>query len=114
MTMPDLTLEFDIPLAGFGPRELFEANGPLFSRWLPDGQSDAVVLDTGDGDVELHIWFERLGFVGDNGFIHFDERRREVPEELMSRQAVLEAGDLRGKLRLRGLFQNEYDAVVNN
>ena len=40
-------------------------SGPLFHRWLPDGEKDAIPLDTGEPDVELRVWFERLGFVDD-------------------------------------------------
>ena len=39
--------------------------------WLPDGQTDAVHLETGIGGITLKVWFERYGFANDDGMIWF-------------------------------------------
>jgi len=86
-------------------------SGPLFHRWLPDGEKDAIPLDTGEPDVELRVWFERLGFVDDGRRIVFDPERREVDPDIMRTQAVLGAGPLAGSLEIRGLAEDEVAAV---
>ena len=70
--------------------------GPLFHQWLPDGEKDAVVLDQA---LEFKAWFVRRGYIRDN-FIEFDDSRREVDPDVMSRPAILQAGPLVGKLRV--------------
>lgn len=77
--------------------------GPLFHRWLPNGEKDAVFLDTGDSDVQLKVWFERHGYQR-NDFIEFDPKRQEVEPETMRKQAVLEGGPLLGLLEIKGLL----------
>jgi hypothetical protein len=77
-----------------------EYHGPLFHRWLPDGEKDAIHLDVKDVDAKLKIWFERCGFVNGN-FIKFDDKRREIDPGTMSRQAILDGGPLIGLLKIQ-------------
>jgi hypothetical protein len=85
-------------------------SGPFFHRWLPDGEKDAIALDTGEPDVDLSVWFERLGFVGHDSIV-FDPERREVDPDVMRTQAVLAAGPLVGSLEIRGLGEDAIAAV---
>lgn len=87
--------------------------GPLFHRWLPDGEKDAIALDTGDSNARLKIWFERTGFVKD-GFIEFDRARREVDPKIMSRQGLLDAGPLHAVLEIRDLEESQLSFLRNN
>ena len=82
--------------------------GPLFHQWLPDGEKDAVILDQA---LEFKAWFVRRGYIRDN-FIEFDDSRREVDPDVMSRQAILQAGPLMGKLRVPA-SPSEREAVEN-
>ena len=74
-------------------------DGPLFHRWLPDGEKDAIVLDTGDPQAELKVSFERRGFM-DGGHVRFRWDCREVDPTVIPRQAVLEGGYMVGWLKI--------------
>src|SRR5262245_34545234 len=100
----------DPNLRPLGP---FSHHGPLFSKWLPDGESDAIVLNP-DADATLKLWFERHGFTDEHGFIRFDYQRREVDSGVMERQALLSAGPLKGLLELRGLSDGDLRPVLSD
>jgi len=87
--------------------------GPQFHRWLPDGEKDAIVLDTGDSNATLKVWFERRGFV-DGNLIKFDYERQEVEPETMVQQGRLDAGPLIGLLEIRGLLQEDMTSLQQN
>lgn len=84
--------------------------GPLFHRWLPDGEKDAIALDVKDPNVKLKVWFERTGFV-ESGFIRFDYHRKEVDMEVMSRQAILQGGPLFGLMEITDLSDDDLAVV---
>ena len=102
--MPILLLKFRIRLEERDPSTHYLNHGPLFHRWLPDGEKDAIVLDTSDPNSQLKIWFERWGFKTADGFIEFDHRRQEVNPDTVLTQAILDAGPLMGLLRIQGLL----------
>lgn len=108
-----LKLKFRIILEDYSLEGVARHHGPLFHRWLPDGERDAISLDTGDPNAELKVWFERRGFV-DNGFIRFDYGRREVAPEIIPTQAILCAGPLMGLLEIRGLSDEELAPLSEN
>jgi hypothetical protein len=116
--MHTLWLRFGIVLEDYSLEEhsLGEGrhSGPLFHRFLPEGEKDAIHLQSGDADANLKIWFERRGFVNDRGFIQFDDRRQEVDETLIAKQAVLDAGPLRGMLEIRNLSEEQVAPLKDN
>jgi hypothetical protein len=69
----------------------FRLNGPLFHRWLPDGEKDGITLNTQVPNTSLRVWFKRWGFVSD-GQIEFKLNEEKVDSGIMSKQGVLEAG----------------------
>ena len=90
-------------------------HGPLFHRWLPDGEKHAIVLDTGDSNAKLKVWFERFGFVdSSSGYIRFNYQRREVDPKIIPMQAILEAGPLIGILEIQGLSEEQLDPIQEN
>jgi hypothetical protein len=95
----------------------FEAHhqpfGPLFHRWLPDGETDAMEISTGDPGVVLRLWFERCGFV-ERGFVRFDYDRREVDPEVMRQQTPLHGGPLRGRFELSDVSEDVMVAIRSN
>jgi hypothetical protein len=98
--MADLLLRFAIQLENY---ELQDRHaGPLCHEWLPDGEKDAVSIENKEEAATLQLWFERRGFV-ESGMIRFHHCRSEVNPEIISRQAVLDAGPLRGLLKLEEL-----------
>jgi hypothetical protein len=110
--METLLLRFKVNVHDPSLPSYWLGSGPIFHRWLPDGEKDAIVLDTGEPDVDLKVWFERLGFV--DGYHHgivFDEERREVSPDVMRTQGVLAAGPLVGSLEIRGLREGAVAAV---
>lgn len=98
--MPTLLLNMRLPLTE-EHISLYDSPGPLFHRWLPDGDRDAIALPTGETDSTLKVWFERLGFV-EGGFVRFAHRRHEVDASVVARQAKLEGGPLYCRLDVRG------------
>jgi len=99
--LPTLLLKF-IVLQSFDPESSVPI-GPQFARWLPDGEQDALAVETDDSDATLTVWFERHGFIDGGGFIRFDASRREVDPAIVPRQVPLQAGHLRGKVTLRNV-----------
>lgn len=111
--MLTLLLKFKINLEEYDVSTYSQHYGPLFHRWLPDGEKDAIVLDTGDPNAELKVWFERLGFK-DKDFIEFDYTRREVDPETIPKQAILEAVPLMGLLKIQALSEEESTPLREN
>ncbi len=109
--MATLRLKFRINLKE--SEFLFSYNGPLFHRWLPDGEGDAIVLQIKRAKAELKLWFERYGFV-ERDFIRFDNMRREVDPNIMVKQAILDAGPLTGLLSIRNVTEEEITTLQNN
>ena len=70
-------------------------HGPLFHRWLPDGESDAIHLQTGINGTSLKVWFERFGCVRD-GMVSFKYGVKLAQSDLIPRHGVLDAGPLLG------------------
>lgn len=110
--MPTLLIKFTVRLQSEYARAI-DTYGPLFHRWLPDGQQDAIVINTGTTSVDLKFWFVRRGLVR-RTFIEFDCDQKEVDPEIMDRQGVLDAGPLMGLLEMRGLTESELAPIVKN
>lgn len=110
--MATLLLRFAINLEDY--HSPFRNHGPLFHRWLPDGEKDAITFDTGEPDTELKIWFERRGYVNDGGFIEFDADRRDVDDSKIPTQAVLDAGPLFGSLKIENLSKKYVVPMTEN
>jgi hypothetical protein len=98
--MGKLLLDFVVQLKDNDQPYPFDHNGPLFHRWLPDGEIDAIVLNTGDPSVELKVSVERRGFVDSSGHVRFDWERKDIDPTVVARQAVLEGGYLVGWLTI--------------
>lgn len=109
--MDALLLKFGVPLDESESRS--GLHGPLFYRWLPDGEKDAITLNTIDKNAKLKVWFERYGFE-DGGVVTFDYGRREVPPDIVPTVGVLDGGPLHGLLELRSLSEERLDALRSN
>ena len=102
--MATLYLKFAVVLEDFGLEPYSVADGqrhhgPLFHRWLPDGERAAISLPTFDPKATLQVWFERTGYV-EGGRIKFDYERAEIDPELIPLQDILDAGPLRGMIKV--------------
>ena len=111
--MNKLLLRFAIILQEYSLDEIARHDGPLFHRWLPDGQKDGINLSTGDKNISLKVWFERWGFV-DGGWIRFKLNERKVDAAIIPKQAILDAGPLIGNLEIIGLTDDELKVLKEN
>jgi hypothetical protein len=111
--MPKINFRFAIILENYKLSYPHNHAGPLFHRWLPNGESDAIELNTDDQDISLKVWFVRRGFV-QNGFIVYDQDKRDVDDSVIEKQAILDAGPLCGKLILSNATDEEQKILENN
>ena len=109
--MPSIKIKFGVHLENYNLRYPVR-HGPLFNRWLPDGSNDAIDIQTGEPATKLKLWFDRRGYV--DTFIEFDYNRKEIDEEIMVRQAVLDAGPLMGLLEIGKLSIDILNPIQNN
>lgn len=87
--------------------------GPLFHRFVPNGQSDAVFL-TSDGDPhQVRIWFERAAKM-EQGFLQWERNGAQFDEAIMRRQAKLEGGPLRGDMLMPDVSDEEMVSLLRN
>ncbi len=88
--MVDIYLKFLIRLTN---NEFYK--GPLFHRWLPNNENDAIVLGK---HFNIKVWFERRGFL-DGSFIRYKADKHDVRDDLIPKQAVLDGGFLFGSAK---------------
>lgn len=89
--MVDFYLRFVVRLTDFDSYY----KGPLFHKWLPDDENDAIVLDT---NFDVKVWFERRGFIS-GSYLRYNVAKREIQDDLIPRQAVLDGGILFGSAK---------------
>jgi hypothetical protein len=111
--MPDLELRYCIPLEDYSISNSFRPNGPLFHRWLPDGENDLLRLNTSDQTILLTAWFKRRGYVRDS-FIEFAWDKFEVDPTIMERQAILDAGPIIGCIYVSEIPENQFQKIIQN
>jgi len=88
-------------------------HGPLFHRWLPNGELDAIELDTKDPKATLKVWFERQGYIHD-GFVEYDKDRNEINPDILSTQGKLDTGPLFGLLVISDISDSEARSLRKN
>jgi hypothetical protein len=87
-----------------------DPHGPIFTRWLPDGQKDAFALPTGGPDAEISVWFERRGYAKDKEII-YDVQKKEIDPALLKLNSRLDGGPLLGCLALKNVSMAEEQAL---
>src|SRR5262245_15728 len=116
--MPTLLLRFAIVLENpavepFDPLSGERRHGPLFHKWLPDGDKDSIELNVDEPEAELRVWFEQNGFI-ENGRVRFDYERKELDAKTISQHPVLDAGPLIGTLKLLNVADEAFEALLQN
>jgi hypothetical protein len=92
--MTDITICLVLDLQPRGSTRPFGPVGPTFHRWLPDGEHDAIVLDSSRaGASPVRAWFERRA-INSGGWLRFNWEGKEFDPSIMARQAPLDAGYL--------------------
>ena len=97
--MATLIFKLIVPLERHDIEDFDRPHGPIFHRWLPDGEKDSILIQTKSRNVKVLVWFERCGFVQD-GWIKFDYKKRETNSTILKRQAKLDAGPLRVRIEV--------------
>jgi len=112
--MNQLEITFATFINNYDVDAFYRKNGPLFHRWLPNGRDDALEIELPDEKARIFLWFERRGYVDENGFIRFDHKKKEVDKAIIPRQALLEAGALFGCVVLEDVAVEEYECVIED
>lgn len=86
-------------------------NGPIFHRWLPNGQTDAIKFYDENINGNIRIWHKRWGVVKDGEF-QFEYNKEILDEELILEQIALEAGPLYGDVQIE--ISDKELSVLNN
>lgn len=107
--MPQLFLTFTIHLERSDLSSSHPAHGPLFHRWLPDGEKNAIPLPTGTPNVAILAWFYRAGTVI-GGFVEY-QQGGSFDQKLISTQGILDAGHLCGRMVFKNVSNTDLDAI---
>lgn len=91
----------------------FSNHGPLFHRWLPEGNKDAITIDTGNTNVRLSIWFERFSS-SSNGQIKVDSSTKDIDSNLISTHAIVNGGPLFGLLEIDDVTDEEVACIKDD
>lgn len=111
MSEIELLLRFTISLEDTNIPEITRWHGPLFHRWLPDGEKDSISLKTNDPDAELKVWFVKKGFA-DRTFRRPD--LKQDSDHVISEIGKIDAGSMKGLLILKNPSQEEVDTLSEN
>lgn len=111
--MPTLLFSLIVQLERYDFGNSDSLHGPIFHRWLPDGEKDSISIKTKSKNVKVLVWFERCGFVK-NGWIEFDYKKREVNSAILKRQAKLDAGPLRVRIEVKGITDKDIRILKSN
>jgi hypothetical protein len=111
MTIVRMSFHLRLETGAFaGPPQIV---GPLFHRFVPNGQSDAVYL-TPEGDPhEVRIWFERAAKQV-QGFLKWEQNGSQFDEAIMRRQGKIEGGPLRGEMLVPDVTDDEIVSLLRN
>lgn len=92
--MANITICIILDLQAPGSERPFGPVGPTFHRWLPDGEHDAIVMDTsGAGAEPVRVWFERRA-INSGRRLEFNWEGKDFDPSIMVRQTPLDAGYL--------------------
>lgn len=111
--MATLIFKLIVPLEMHDIEDFDRPHGPIFHRWLPDGEKDSISLQKKSRNVKVLVWFERCGFVQD-GWIKFDYKKRETNSAILKRQAKLDAGPLRVRIEVKGITNKDIKVLKSN
>lgn len=90
--------------------ESYSHYGPLFTKWLPDGENDAIEF-TPHKRVKIKVWFERRGSIDKDGFVKFAYDQHGASSEAIARQGVLEAGPLLGRMTYEDISEKQKEIL---
>jgi len=98
-----MRLSFVIDLRSSEFKLIEEIQGPLFSKFFPNNNQDNVELKFEKGVAKF--WFERRGYIDESGLIKYDFNKKELKEDLIFRQGIIQGGPLFGELIISSNYQ---------
>lgn len=105
--MTEVRMSFHLRLVNSQINEAEMIVGPLFNRFVPDGQNDAIFLTPDDDPHRIQVWFERNCTKNIHGFLCREHNGLEFDESIMRRQEKLDAGQLHGEMLIPDVPDNE-------
>jgi len=90
--MAQLHIHLGMWLHSFQEYNLMQPHGPYFTRWLPDGEKDAIRIPSAEPGTSISVWTVRRGYTGDQALIEYDSDRSEVDPAIMERQGFWTPG----------------------
>jgi hypothetical protein len=108
-----LKLQFCLHLEPPGPPIMMRPSGPVFHRWLPDGEADAIQLSAENESDQVAVWLERRTVIK-SGFLVSDRAGKEFDASIMARQGKLDGGNLFGRMTLSDLSDVELASLTKN
>jgi len=111
--MKKIQFKFQTDIISNKFKDEFYIHGPLFHRWFPNGEKDAIVLPTTKNKIEISVWFNRCGSVV-NGFCMFSREKNEIDEKVMIKQGKLDAGRLFVKCKNIKIGDDAYNILNKN
>ncbi len=98
--MIPIKLKFIIDLRDFDHESITEFYGPVFHRFLPNNKLDKIEKKLISFDGLISFWFERRGTLV-NSYIKYDNKKKLTNVELITKQAILDAGPLFGEITIK-------------
>jgi hypothetical protein len=107
-----LELCFAVSLSDSSVQDFEHELGPLFYRWMPGGETDAIAIPVTEPGNSIRIWFERRGDISDQKFWAYDvQKKGNVDSEVLRRQTRVNAGYLFGRAMFAGASPEELEAI---
>jgi len=109
--MAKIDFKFAINLESFNYENWFK--GPLFHKWLPNNEDDAIKLQGFKESIKIDVWFARRGVMRGNEII-YDVNKKEIDPSRISKQYLLSGGYLFGTFEMNDITQEVLDLLTQN
>jgi len=106
-----VTINFGLWIKDHDIDDHYKLEGPVFRRWSPDGENDALKFSVLDDSVDIFLWFERHGYIDDSGFIRYEHKKFEIDPEVLPKQKKIYTGALYGKVILHSVSPAQITAL---
>ena len=107
-----LELWFAISLFDPAVQDFERELGPLFYRWMPNGEADAISIPVTEPGNSIKVWFERRGYISDpNLWVYDADKKDDVGSDVFRRQTKVNGGYLFGAAIFAGASPEELEAL---
>ncbi len=109
-----LTISFRTWIKDLNTSVKKQVNGPIFTRWLPNGETDAIKIPSPAYSATVFLWFERHGSHDEHGFIRYEKDCYDIDPEAIPRQKKLYAGHLYVKVKFDDVPESLITAITTD